>query len=294
MKSFGIPPIVKLAASLRFFAEGGYQKGVGREYDVGLSQSAFSATLEEMLDVFEVNLCRLWIKWMSNEEMRSAALKFYEKYKIPSVMGCIDGTHIKIVGPKHNKHSFYNRKGYFSLNALVVCDQKMRFRFIDASHPGACHDSLVWNVSELKRHICNNRSNFWMLGDAGYPLESFLLTPYRTPEEGSVEAKFNLAHSRCRNIIERAIGLLKSRWRCLLGARELYYSPQKAAKIFNVCVMLHNLCIHFKDQFADIVEIPDCDEEESLVTMEEDNIDFGMQRMSEAQRIRNQIAHSLP
>lgn len=120
MKSFGIPPIVKLAASLRFFAEGGYQKGVGREYDVGLSQSAFSATLEEMLDVFEVNLCRLWIKWMSNEEMRSAALKFYEKYKIPSVMGCIDGTHIKIVGPKHNKHSFYNRKGYFSLNALVV------------------------------------------------------------------------------------------------------------------------------------------------------------------------------
>ncbi|XP_055371910.1 putative nuclease HARBI1 [Condylostylus longicornis] len=84
-----------------------------------------------------------------------------------------------------------------------------------------------------------------IVGDSEYPLAPYMLTPFRNTEEASLEARFNKKHAQGRNIIERTIGLLKSRFRCLLGARELHYTPQKATQIVNVCVALHNICLKY-------------------------------------------------
>lgn len=46
--------------------------------------------------------------------------RFYEKFRIPAVVGCIDGTHIAIIRPNQNEERFYNRKGYHSRNVLIV------------------------------------------------------------------------------------------------------------------------------------------------------------------------------
>lgn len=73
-----------------------------------------------------------------------------------------------------------------------------------------------------------------------------MITPFRAAEEGSVECRFNTIHSRTRNVVERAIGVLKNRFRCVLGERQLHYSPQMAAKITAVCAALHNICIYYK------------------------------------------------
>ncbi|XP_017466830.1 PREDICTED: putative nuclease HARBI1 [Rhagoletis zephyria] len=141
------------------------------------------------------------------------------------------------------------------LRDLQACDHELKIRFVDASHPAACHDSFVWNKSEVRRYFegefATHRRNIWLLGDAGYPLEPWIMTPYRTPEDGSTESRFNEMHSKCRNIIERTNGVLKARRRWILSARELHYSPEKAAKVINVCCCLHNICIHFK---VDILE----------------------------------------
>jgi DDE superfamily endonuclease len=70
------------------------------------------------------------------------------------------------------------------------------------------------------------------------------MTPFRSPAIGSSEEIFNNKHMTLRNVIERCNGVLKMRFRCLLGERKLRYKPEKVAKIINVCCALHNMCIH--------------------------------------------------
>lgn len=122
-KIFAIPPIVKLNTTLRFFAEGGYQTGIGKDCDVSQAQSSVSKVLTEVVNIFEIHLCPKWIKFCkSSEEKRKIALAFYLQHGIPGVIGCVDGTHVHIIAPSNNKHHYYNRKGKFSLNVMLVSD----------------------------------------------------------------------------------------------------------------------------------------------------------------------------
>ena len=55
-----------------------------------------------------------------------------------------------------------------------------------------------------------------------------------------MQHKFNLQHSKARNVVERVIGVLKIRFRCLQS--NLPYAPEKVVKIVNICSALHNIC----------------------------------------------------
>lgn len=55
--SVSILPIIKLAAALRFFAEGSYQEGAGNDLFVGMAQPTFSKALSEVLMILENKLC---------------------------------------------------------------------------------------------------------------------------------------------------------------------------------------------------------------------------------------------
>lgn len=88
---------------------------------------------------------------------------------------------------------------------------------------------------------------FWVVcvwisaGDAGYPQLQWLMAPIRHPR-GQAELKYNMAHQRTRNIIERTIGLLKSRFMCLSRpGGELLYSCELVTKIILACCVLHNV-----------------------------------------------------
>lgn len=66
------------------------------------------------------------------------------------------------------------------------------------------------------------------------------MKPIANAVPGSPEAHYTQLHAQCRNVIERCIGVLKARWRCLLVDRTLHYDPVKAGRIINACVVLHN------------------------------------------------------
>ncbi|XP_055616049.1 putative nuclease HARBI1 [Toxorhynchites rutilus septentrionalis] len=246
----GLSTEVKLAACLRFFAEGNYQHGAGQDYHIAIAQPTFSKVLTEMLNILERTLCKKWISLnMTEDEQRRAKLHFYQKTSIPGVIMCLDGTHVKIIPPKLNRNLFFNRKGFYSLNVLIVCDDQQRIRFVDPTFQGSNHDSHIWRVSPARTHFeqlhQNGEVNTKILGDAGYPSEPWLVTPFRAAEEGSLESDFNRRHALGRAIVERTIGLLKNRFRCILGARQLHYNPTKCAQIINVCCALHNICLEF-------------------------------------------------
>lgn len=58
------------------------------------------------------------------------------------------------------------------------------------------------------------------------------------PPQNMLE-KFNHLHSSLRNAIERAFGVLKMKWRILLGI-PYYPDPETQTKIITACICLHN------------------------------------------------------
>ena len=97
-------------------------------------------------------------------------------------------------------------------------------------------------------------------GDSGYPGTTYLLTPIANPQTPA-EVEYNRCHTGTRVIVERAFGLLKSRFRCLhKSAGALQYEPRKCSKIAMACMWLHNICL---DMGAHDPELVDSDESAS-------------------------------
>ncbi|XP_029348450.1 putative nuclease HARBI1 [Acyrthosiphon pisum] len=247
-RSDGISVESKVSSAVRFLAQGAYQRGVGKETNIGLSQPSVSRVLNEVIDCINLHLLH----------------KFRTRFHIPGVIGVIDGSQIGIFPPStnHNQYPefvYVNRKGFHSINTQLIVDHTYRILNVNAKFPGSTHDSHIWKMSLVRNHLSNTyrRDHEWLLGDSGYPLEPWLLTPFNNPGDGSPESRFNVKFTSARSVVERAIGMLKGRWRCLCKQRMLHYKPTIASKIINACAVFHNICI---DNFDAVGEDEEYDE----------------------------------
>ncbi|KAM7293242.1 putative nuclease HARBI1 isoform X1 [Ixodes scapularis] len=196
---------------------------------------------------------RGWIHFPETPSERFDAEKGFRLLgRIPGVIGCVDGTMVSIVGPSKNdptvtKAAYWCRKYFYALNVMVVCDADCRIMCIDPRYPGSVHDSFVWQFSWLRNQLEQGqvpRDGRFLLGDSGYPLEPWLITPVPGNHATSTACgRFNKAHSSIRSVVERCIGLLKNRFRCLQRHRALYYHPSTATAIISACAVLHNICL---------------------------------------------------
>lgn len=114
-----------------------------------------------------------------------------------------------------------------------------------------------------------------ILGDNGYGLKPYLLTPYLQPSNAA-EKRYNDVQTKTRNVVERCIGVLKNRWRCLFKTNALRFTPKKCCETVIACCVLHNLA-----RAAGLEE-----EEQNLVPEEnvDDNIIDNLQ--TEGARVR--------
>jgi hypothetical protein len=114
---------------------------------------------------------------------------------------------------------------------------------VDVGFPGRMADPKVLRCTELYRRATQwfGRLNYYIYGDAAYPLRSWLMTGYRhnpTPQE----ELFNHFGSKARIIVEAAFGKLKGQWRCLsVGLRT--QTPRDWKDTSNCCCVLHNITI---------------------------------------------------
>lgn len=135
---------------------------------------------------------------------------FYQLSRFPNVAGVIDCTHIKIMSPGgDDAEVFRNRKKYFSINVQAVADYNYKFINMVARWPGSAHDITIFNNSALKATLENRvHRNFYLLGDNGYALKPYLLTPL-LEIRNDVERSYNTSHKRTRIIIENTFGIWK-------------------------------------------------------------------------------------
>ena len=102
------------------------------------------------------------------------------------------------------------------------------------------------DIPDNQRLVSNG---LYILGDSGYPLHPWLLTPFNN-KGGHVishkEKTFNYHLSSARVIVEQAFGRLKMRWRRLLG-----YIDSHDINMINTIIMsgftLHNFCEKLKE-----------------------------------------------
>ncbi|KAH7964960.1 hypothetical protein HPB49_002705 [Dermacentor silvarum] len=168
------------------------------------------------------------------EEKAAVKEGFLRRGTIPGVIGCTGGSLIAIIAPKDECNTdFMSWKGYYAENCMFICDAGMR----TATGVGSRRIRLADDMAAAAVPGGAHRESRC---DSGYPLEPWLLNPVPGhPPLQTAEGKYNTAHATLRSVVERCIGLLMSRFRCLQQYRTLLYEPGRAANIVAACVVLN-------------------------------------------------------
>ena len=163
-------------------------------------------------------------------------------------IGAVDGTHIQVIVPEHEQAPFRDRGGGLSQNVLAVVDWYGNFIYTLVGWEGSAHDGRLWVDAKSRGFVLP--MGYYVLGDAGFPAERMILTPYRRvryhlKEWGNSRQRprtaaelYNRRHASARSIVERTFGVVKARFRILTAMRP--YRFEKQCKIVQACFVLHN------------------------------------------------------
>ena len=187
---------------------------------------------------------------------------FFKIAYMPRVIGAVDGSLIPIRAPYNNEHMYVCHKGFHTINAMAVCNAKLSYTNFVCSWQGSVHDSAVFNDSMLHAHLeKGGGQNGWLLGDRGYGIQPYLLTPFRPDDVSTApQRRYQKAHTKTRNTIERACGLWKTRFPCLdVSGGALQINPNCCCTIITATAVLHNMCIYDKTPLPDYIEQPPCE-----------------------------------
>jgi hypothetical protein len=140
------------------------------------------------------------------------------------VQGVIDDTHLSILKPQgvFIEDSYYHKtSGYNIIVAQCVVDSNKKNIDLFVGLQGSVNDSRALlqfglymkaqyiGLFEIGRASQNGFAPY-LLGDKGYPLISWIMTPYK--EEGHhffLKLMYNKKHKRDHFVVENAFGILK-------------------------------------------------------------------------------------
>ncbi|PSS29363.1 Nuclease [Actinidia chinensis var. chinensis] len=192
---------------------------------------------------------------VSRRRLVETTQAFEELTSLPNMCGAIDATPIKIrhVPAEANPSAYRCREGFPAVLLQVVADHKKIFWDVCVKAPGGFDDSthlresvlynrlisedIVWDkVLNVRGHHVRS----YIVGDGGFPLLSFLLTPFTWNRTGTpAQNQFDEALMKGRKMVEEAIGLLKGRWKIL---QDMNVGLDHAPQTIVACCVLHNLC----------------------------------------------------
>ena len=122
-RNHALKPQEQVLVALRFFASGSFLELVGDTVG-GIPKCTVSRIVSRVSTAL-ARKQKQFIRWPSTAAERQEIKQgFFEKGGFPGVIGCIDGTHVRIQGPSAHESDFVNRKGFHSINVQAICDHK--------------------------------------------------------------------------------------------------------------------------------------------------------------------------
>ncbi|XP_047988510.1 putative nuclease HARBI1 [Leguminivora glycinivorella] len=236
--SEALSPMNQLLCTLRYFATGSQLVTCGDF--IGVHESTACRTIHKVTDA----IARLYPEFIvmprTEEELRQAAMKFYQIARFPRAIGAVDCTHVRTKSPGGETAEIYrNRKGYFSMNTQAICSADLLFTDVVARWHGSAHDSHIWDNSNQRRHFLQGTyGNYCLLGDSGYAQTPFMMTPLGNVTSPS-QSLYNESQIRTRNVIERTFGIWKRRFPIVSRGIQVHLSRVPGI-IIATCV-LHNI-----------------------------------------------------
>ncbi|XP_017468440.1 PREDICTED: putative nuclease HARBI1 [Rhagoletis zephyria] len=166
----------QVLSTLRFYATGCYQRPVGEQWGISMSQSSISRCIHRVTDAINNHLFLTEVKFPMTQMERQVAREVFSSAPAPFVggtIGAIDCTHISILAPKNNEEAYVNHHGYHSLNVQMICDPNLKILNVNAKYPGARYDSYIWSSSAVRRVMQrsyeNGNHNLFLIGDLDTP-----------------------------------------------------------------------------------------------------------------------------
>jgi hypothetical protein len=222
-KGLPAPPFEQVCITLYTMGGGQFQRISG--FCFGISQSTARLCILRVTDAL-IKLKDEYMHLPDVEEMAATAERIYQRFHLPRFCMAVDGMHVRFpdaprgLPDNTHKQAFWCRKQYYSLNVQIMAGDKYIYDF-DCGWPGSTHDARIWNRSEVKRHMEEQR-RFLVAGDTGYPISEVLIKPYSTREVGGdVRMRtFNRQLSGLRTVMSENIhGVLKRRFPILRSMR---------------------------------------------------------------------------
>ena len=101
---------LQILVGLHFFVRGSFLQPISDT--VGLPKSSVSRVVKDVSLALAQNP-KKFILWPSPAELQVVKRGFYDKGVFPGVIGCVDGTHVRIQAPSTNENDFVNRTSMY-------------------------------------------------------------------------------------------------------------------------------------------------------------------------------------
>uniref|UniRef100_A0A672HXZ0 DDE Tnp4 domain-containing protein n=1 Tax=Salarias fasciatus TaxID=181472 RepID=A0A672HXZ0_SALFA len=251
-----IEPKQRLAVGIRYLACGDSFASLAFSYRLG--NTTVRNSVQMVCEAIEKKMMDKFLPPPNEETWREVAQGFWEKWNFPHCLGAIDGKHIHIQAPPESGSQYFNYKKTFSIVLLALVDAEYRFRVIQVGDFGRASDGGVYAGSALGVGMASGTLQvppdaplpggnaavnvpYVMVGDAAFPLKTYLMRPYPGDTLTHKRRVFNYRLSRARMVVECAFGILASRWRIL--HRRINLHPEKVDSVVVAACILHNFLL---------------------------------------------------
>lgn len=242
-----IEPKQRLAVALRYLASGDSLMSMAFGYLLG--HSTVVESVHMVYSAIERNMMEQYLPVPTRETWTAVAGGFWTRWNFPNCLRALDGKLINIIAPAHSGSRYFDYKKNFSIHLMALVDAECRFVVIQMGDYGRSSDGGVFATSDLGRgmdsgilHVPPNAplpgalhlgpAPFVMVGDAAFPLKTYLMKPYPAQDLDHDRRVFNYRLSRARMTVECTFGILSSRW--------INLTPKHVDSLVVAACILHN------------------------------------------------------